>query len=68
MRQRLNKHYGQYGQRWQAETGFSMFKRRLSSTVHGRSYWSQCRELLLMAITYNFMLLLALIGFLQSRT
>jgi hypothetical protein len=58
MKQRLNKDYGKYGQRWQAETGFSMFKRRLSSTVNGRSYWSQCRELLLMAITYNIMLVL----------
>lgn len=57
MKQRLDKHYGRYGQRWQAETGFSMFKRRLGSEVHGRSYWSQCRELLLMAITYNIMLL-----------
>lgn len=56
MKQRLDKHYGSYGQRWQAETGFSMFKRRLSSTVNGRSYWSQCRDLLLMAITYNIML------------
>jgi hypothetical protein len=56
MKQRLDKHYGHYGQRWQAETGFSMFKRRLSSTVNARTYWSQCRELLLMAITYNIML------------
>jgi hypothetical protein len=58
MRQRLNKAYGSYGQRSQAETGFSMFKRRLGSTVNGRSYWSQCRDLLLMAITYNIMLVL----------
>jgi hypothetical protein len=58
MKQRLNKHYGRYGQRWQAETGFSMFKRRLGSSVCGRSYWSQCRDLLLMAITYNIMLAL----------
>jgi hypothetical protein len=57
MKQRLDKDYGRYGQRWQAETGFSMFKRRLGSEVHARSYWSQCRELLLMAITYNVMLL-----------
>lgn len=57
MKQRLDKHYGQYGQRWQAETGFSMFKRRLGAVVHARKYWSQCRELLLMAITYNIMLL-----------
>ena len=57
MKQRLTKDYGQYGQRWQAETGWSMFKRRLGSAVNGRSYWSQCRDLLLMAITYNIMLL-----------
>ena len=57
MKQRLNKDYGRYGQRWQAETGFSMFKRRLGAEVHARRYWSQCRELLLMAITYNIMLL-----------
>jgi Transposase DDE domain len=57
MKQRLNKRYGRYGQRWQAETGFSMLKRRLGSTVNGRSYWSQCRELLLLAITYNILLL-----------
>jgi hypothetical protein len=61
MKQRLNKHYGRYGQRSQAESGFSMFKRRLGSVVHARKYPSQCRELLLMAITYNIMLL---VGFL----
>src|SRR5262245_15166070 len=66
MKQRLDKDYGQYGQRWQAETGFSMLKRRLTSTVNGRSYWSQCRELLLIAITYNIMLLYVFTGFLQS--
>lgn len=57
MKQRLSKRYGRYGQRWQAETGFSMLKRRLASTVNGRSYWSQCRDLLLLAITFNIMLL-----------
>jgi hypothetical protein len=57
MRQRLDKGYGRYGQRWQAEAGFSMFKRRLGTSVAGRSYWSQGRDLLLMAITYNIMLL-----------
>lgn len=56
MKQRLDKDYGRYGQRWQAETGFSMFKRRLGAAVHGRSYWSQCRDLLLMALTFNIML------------
>ena len=57
MKQRLSKDYGKYGQRWQVETVFSMIKRRLGSVVHARSYWSQCRELMLLAVTYNIMLL-----------
>jgi len=56
MKQRLNKDYGRYGQRAQAESGFPMSKRRLGSVVRGRGFWSQCRDLLLMAITYNLML------------
>src|SRR5207244_503514 len=67
MKQRLTKDYGGYGQRWQAETGFSMIKRRLATAVNGRSYWSQCRDLLLIAITYNIMLLRVVMAFLQSR-
>lgn len=57
MRQRLNKRYGRYGQRSQAETVFSMIKKRLGAAVHGRSYWSQCRDLMLLTITYDIMLL-----------
>jgi hypothetical protein len=57
MRQRLDKYYGKYGQRWQAEAGFSMFKRRLGTSVAGRTYWSQGRELTLMALTYNILLI-----------
>jgi hypothetical protein len=68
MKQRLDKDYGGYGQRWQAESGFSMLKRRLAHSVQGRSYWSQCREMLLIAISYNIMLLYAAAAFLQSRT
>jgi hypothetical protein len=56
MRQRLDKDYGQYGQRWQAETGFSMIKRRLGSGLGERTYPSQCREILLMVLTFNLML------------
>jgi Transposase DDE domain len=56
MKQRLDKDYGSYGQRWQAETGFSMIKRRLGSALGGRSYQSRCRELLLWVLTYNLML------------
>ncbi len=68
MKSRLNKNYGKYGQRWQVETSISMLKRRLATSVNGRSYWSQCRELLLLAITYNLMILYAAAGFLQSRS
>ena len=57
MKQRLNKDFGQYGQRWQAETGFSMIKRCIAETVHGRNYWSQCRELWLIVITFDLLLL-----------
>ena len=56
MKQRLDKDYCRYGQRWQAEAGFSMLKRRLGSYVRGHSYWSQGRDLMLLAITYNIML------------
>lgn len=56
MKRRLDKHYCRYGQRWQAEAGFSMIKRRLGSYVRGHSYWSQCRDIMLLAITYNIML------------
>lgn len=57
MKRRLNKDYGSYGQRWQVETVFSMIKRRLSAVVHARNYWSQCRELMLLVLTHNIMLL-----------
>lgn len=67
MKQRLNKHYGGYGQRWQGQTVFSMIKRHLGEAVAARSYWSQCRELWLLAITHNVMILHVLRGFLQSR-
>ncbi len=66
MKQRLTKAYGSYGQRWQAETAFAMPKQRLGSTVNGRSYGSQCRELWLLAISYNIMLLYAIAAFLQG--
>ena len=58
MRQRLNKDYGGYGQRWQVECTNSMIKRRLTSTVAARSYWAQGRELLLIVLTYQCMLVL----------
>jgi hypothetical protein len=46
-----------YTQRWQVETVHSMLKRLLGSALRARSYWSQCRETLLRAITLNVMIL-----------
>jgi len=57
MSQRL--HLTSYGQRWQVETVVSMIKRRLGSAVNARAYWSQCRALMLKAITHNLLILYA---------
>ena len=46
-----------YHDRCQAETVMSMIKRRQGSHVHGRTYHSQCRDLYLMALTHNVMIL-----------
>ncbi len=55
MRSRL--HLTRYTQRWQIETVNSMLKRLLGSAMRARNYWSQCREILLRAITHNVMIL-----------
>jgi hypothetical protein len=47
-----------YHQRAQVETVMSMIKRRQGAHAHGRSYHSQCRDLRLMALTHNVMILL----------
>jgi len=52
-------HLTGYGQRWQVETTFSMIKRRLGSAVNARSYFSQCRALMLKAVTHNILILYA---------
>ncbi len=46
-----------YGQRWQAETFFSMLKRHLNSFLRATKRWSRHREMCLKAITVNLMLL-----------
>ena len=46
-----------YRRRSQVETVISMIKRRQGAHVRSRSYHSQCRELRLMAITHNVMIL-----------
>jgi Transposase DDE domain/Transposase domain (DUF772) len=56
MRQQLGNLKAKYGQRWQTETVNSMIKRRLGSALRARSYWSQCREIILRVITHNVMI------------
>ena len=46
-----------YGQRWQVETTFSMIKRNLGSALRGRTYWAQCRDMMLLCLTHNLMIL-----------
>jgi len=35
-----------------------MIKRNLGHAIDAKKYWSQCRQLLLLAITHNLMILL----------
>ena len=46
-----------YRKRSQVETVMSMIKRRQGSFCKGRTYWSRCRELNLMVLTHNIMIL-----------
>lgn len=47
-----------YHRRAQVETVMSMIKRRQGAFTRGRTYHSQCRDLRLMALTHNVMILL----------
>ena len=55
-----------YCRRSQAETVMSMLKRRQGSHVRGRSYPSQCRDLRLIALTHNIMILLTITVFYRA--
>lgn len=48
-----------YGQRWQVETVFSMLKRNLDSFLRARTFWSQCREIMLRIFTHNVAIVLS---------
>jgi len=56
MQQRFPK--ALYGQRWQIECVFSMFKRNLGSALRARRYHSQTREIRARILTHNLMILL----------
>ena len=60
-------HHTRYTQRWQAETVFSMLKRRLQETLQGNTYWSQSRAASLKVLTHNILILAALLQWLFYR-
>jgi IS5 family transposase len=41
------------GQRSKSETVNSVIKRKYDDTLHTKSYWNQCKEILLMAVIHN---------------
>ena len=59
-RRQMQVHFNRdaYRQRAQVETVISMIKRRQGAHVRGRTYHSQCRDLRLMVLTHNVMILL----------
>ena len=46
-----------YSERSQVETVMSMMKRRQGVATAGRSYQARCRDLRLMTVTHNIMIL-----------
>ena len=59
-RRQMSTHFDTetFGQRWQVETVFPMIKRNLGHSVFGRNYWSQCRDMMLLVLTHNVMIIL----------
>lgn len=64
-RQLMQTHFPKttYGQRWQVETVFSMFKRNLGSSLRTRRYHSQSREVRVRILTHNLAILLSMCMF-----
>lgn len=58
-RRMMQTHFNKirYRQRAQVETVMSMIKRRQGSHCNGRTFWSRCRELTLMVLAHNIMIL-----------
>lgn len=52
-----------YGQRWQVETVNFMIKHNLTDELTAQTYWSQCRQMWLLAITHNVMIALCSMRF-----
>lgn len=61
LRTRRGRRRSGYTQRWQVETVNSMVKRNLSDELFSRSYHAQCREMRLLVITHNVMILIVIV-------
>ena len=55
MKQRFGQYKPQYEQMWNVKTVNSMIKRRLGSALRARTDASRCREIILRAITDQYM-------------
>jgi hypothetical protein len=68
MKQRLNKDYCQYGQRRQSETTIAMIKARQGDSLAARTHPNRTREIRLMSLTHNVLILYVTCGLLQSNS
>jgi hypothetical protein len=50
-----------------SETVNSMVKRKYDDTLHSKGYWSQCKEILLMAVVHNIERKISVFGFIYWR-
>jgi len=57
-----------YGQRWQVETVMYMLKQHQGDALTARKYQTRRREMGLMCVTHNIMIVYAPRGFLQGRS
>jgi len=56
-----------YHQRSMSETVNSMLKRKYDDTLYTRSYWKQCKEIMLMAVVHNIERNISKISFIYWR-
>ena len=57
---------GRYGQRWQCETAMFMIKQRQGAALTARKYQTRRREMGLMCVVHNIMIIYVWGGFLQG--
>lgn len=68
MRRRWPHYQAAYGQRWQVETVNSMIKRNLTDELMAQRFQSRCREMRLLVLTHNIMILWWMVRFSTQQT